>query len=240
MPRARCCISSGTCCSDEFLDRSTGAQALYLQLNLNADSNGIITGMRALLRLAGADNAALDELVTNGFILDCGSGFYAVRHWWLHNVKSKVYAARCDLLTDGVLAFEGRDYASPYVLTKSGPDSAPKQRQGNSSQVDSSQLDETCYGTSDENQQAQFVYQCPPTFDEVEQYVIDEEMQLGVSDELERWYSRNQRLGWKNKQGEPLRAQVMDSETGELLSGWQLYLRRLDRKFSNDVRGGEQ
>lgn len=240
MPRARCCIASGTCCSDEFLDRTTGAQALYLQLNLNADSNGIITGMRALLRLAGADTSALDELVEHGFILDCGNGFYAVRHWWLHNVKSKVYAAKCDLLADGVLVFEGREYASAYVLAQSGPDSATKQRQDKPSQVDSSQLDETCYGTTSEYQQPEFVYQCPPTFDEVVQYVTDEGMQVGMGDELERWYEQHQRQGWVNQQGEPLRAQVMDSETGELVSGWQLFLKRLDRKFYNDTTGGER
>lgn len=237
MPRARCCISSGTCCSDEFLDLSTDAQALYLQLNLNADSNGIITGMRALLRLAGAQPTALDELLTHGFILDCGSGFYAVRHWWLHNVKSKVYAAKCNLLTDGLLGFEGTEFGSAYVLTKSGPDSASKQR--HASQVQSSQLDETCYGTTYENQQPEFVYECPPSFEQVEQYVINEEMQIGMGDELERWYSQHQRQGWVNQQGEPLRAQVMDSETGEVLSGWQLYLRRLDSKFYRDM-GGEE
>lgn len=237
MPRARCCISSGICCSDEFLDLSTDAQALYTQCNLNADSNGIITGMRALLRLAGAQPTALDELMAHGFILDCGGGFYAVRHWWLHNVRSKVYVAKCNLLADGLLGFEGAEFGSAYVLTKSGPDSASKQR--HASQVQSSQLDETCYGTTYENQQPEFVYQCPPTFEQVEQYAINEEMQIGMGDELERWYSQHQRQGWVNQRGEPLRAQVMDSETGEVLSGWQLYLRRLDRKFYRDM-GGEE
>ena len=61
----------------------------------------------------------------------------------------------------------------------------------------------------------------------------------GMGDELERWYSQHQRQGWVNQHGEPLKAQVMDSETGEVLSGWQLYLRRLDSKMSRDI-GGEQ
>ena len=89
MARTKTCISSDVVRSDAFLSLSHEAQALYFQLNLEADGYGVVTSAAMLMRGCGFDPAALSELEESEFIIplatESGSPMKVVRHWWEHN-----------------------------------------------------------------------------------------------------------------------------------------------------------
>lgn len=89
MARTKTCISSDVVRSDAFLSLSHEAQALYFQLNLEADGYGVVTSTAMLMRGCGFDPAALSELEESEFIIplatESGSPMKVVRHWWEHN-----------------------------------------------------------------------------------------------------------------------------------------------------------
>ena len=89
MGRTKTCISSDVVRSDAFLSLSHESQALYFQLNLEADGYGVVTSAAMLMRGCGFDHAALSELEESGFIIplatESGSPMKVVRHWWEHN-----------------------------------------------------------------------------------------------------------------------------------------------------------
>lgn len=143
MPKARTCLASTVVCSDGFLGLPKGSQALYLQMSLNADSNGILSGIRSLIRQADATTEDFEALADAGYLLEIG-GEWVIAHWWVSNVKSKTYAATCKLIDDGSLGFEGKAYSSRYVaLAESGPDEAPNTSKDNTSEANSNETNQT-------------------------------------------------------------------------------------------------
>jgi hypothetical protein len=71
--------------SDIFLDLPDFAKALYPYIILNADDNGLLNNMRALMRTFNAQPNALQKLVAAGLIIDFGNGIYAITHWEQQN-----------------------------------------------------------------------------------------------------------------------------------------------------------
>ena len=73
--------------SDLYLNLSIPAQALYPQLNLEADQYGIVTGIRRVLRSVGMDEESLKELEEGGYVLAVKpqEGMFALSHWWEMN-----------------------------------------------------------------------------------------------------------------------------------------------------------
>jgi hypothetical protein len=67
--------------SDTFLDLPDFAKALYPCIILNADDNGPLNNMRALMRTFNAKSNALQKLVSVGLIINFGNGVYAITHW---------------------------------------------------------------------------------------------------------------------------------------------------------------
>lgn len=142
MPKARTCLASAVVCSDGFLGLPKGSQALYLQMSLNADSNGILSGVRSLIRQADATPEDFEALADAGYLLEVG-GEWVISHWWVSNVKSKTYAATCKLIDDGLLGFEGKPYSSRYsALTESRPDEATNTSKDNPSEGNINQLNQ--------------------------------------------------------------------------------------------------
>ncbi len=139
MPKARTCLASAVVCSDGFLGLPKGSQALYLQMSLNADSNGILSGVRSLIRQADATTEDFEALADAGYLLEIG-GEWVIAHWWVSNVKSKTYAATCKLIDDGSLGFEGKAYSSRYVAkAESRPDEATNTSKDNPSETNINQ-----------------------------------------------------------------------------------------------------
>lgn len=72
--------------SDAFKKLSTGAQALYMQLVLEADDDGFVANVNSVI----ASNkryrrSFLNELVLERFILSFSSGVVAIKHWLIMN-----------------------------------------------------------------------------------------------------------------------------------------------------------
>ena len=78
-------ISRAVITSDEFLELSFEAQALYFQLTIEADNFGFVAGVNRIVRGAGAKIEALNELERSFFVLRFGSGVIVVRHWLVAN-----------------------------------------------------------------------------------------------------------------------------------------------------------
>jgi len=71
--------------SDAYLDLPFSAQALYVHICMRADDYGLIDNAKKILRITRCKDADLKRLVNNGFLLDMGSGIYAVKHWNKNN-----------------------------------------------------------------------------------------------------------------------------------------------------------
>ena len=72
-------------CRDSFLDLSHAAQALYLQLGVNADDDGFVDSPRTIMRMTSCKQEQLDELEGKGFIITFPSGVMVQRHWKQNN-----------------------------------------------------------------------------------------------------------------------------------------------------------
>lgn len=88
MAKTKTIMKRDICCSDAFLDLSHSAQALYLQLNLNADSQGVVCNVRSVLRGGLFEEEHLTELIEGGYVLELEHErlrLLVVSHWWHMN-----------------------------------------------------------------------------------------------------------------------------------------------------------
>lgn len=82
-------LSIEVCGSDDYLDLSPLAQALYIQLIINADDDGLLGSVRKIQRYVGANDSDVEMLIKNNFLIRFDSGVVAIRHWLLHNTVRK-------------------------------------------------------------------------------------------------------------------------------------------------------
>lgn len=80
----RRCISIDVYENERFLELSFMAQALYTQLMLRADDEGVVINARAVMRFCDAEEDNLSELVEAEFLIPVGDVF-VVKHWNVHN-----------------------------------------------------------------------------------------------------------------------------------------------------------
>jgi hypothetical protein len=89
MAREKTMVSVSVCGSDEFMELSTDAQALYLQLNLMADGSGVVDCKGRVMRGMGVDQSAYQELCLAGFVADFegseGKALCLILDWWVNN-----------------------------------------------------------------------------------------------------------------------------------------------------------
>lgn len=71
--------------SDAFLMMSTAAQAVYIQLCMNADDDGFVNSPVIVCRMTGATQGELEELKRSKFIYQFASGVVVIKHWRIHN-----------------------------------------------------------------------------------------------------------------------------------------------------------
>ena len=121
-------FSSNVIDSDAFLDMSPTARLLYYDMGMRADDDGFIDSPKKIMRIIGASDSDLKELIDNGFILRFESGVIAIRHWYVNNrvrrdtyhetiyteeksmlllEKNNVYQLRNDSVTDTLQACNG-------------------------------------------------------------------------------------------------------------------------------------
>ena len=103
--------------SDAFRTMSAEAQALYFQLGLEADDDGVVGSPLGVLRACGFERSALDELTDRGFVLLI-DGVAAITHWRLQNSIRE--DRKAPSIYSGVLAQIGVCTNGTYVRRLSG------------------------------------------------------------------------------------------------------------------------
>jgi hypothetical protein len=65
------------------------AQALYFQLNAEADDDGIVGNPKSVMRLIGANLNDFDILLAKKFLIKFEDGTIAIKHWRVNNTIPK-------------------------------------------------------------------------------------------------------------------------------------------------------
>jgi len=71
--------------TDDFLSMPSGAQALYFQLGMHGDDDGIVASPQKIMRAARCRKADMENLVSRGYIIPFNSGVIAIRDWRINN-----------------------------------------------------------------------------------------------------------------------------------------------------------
>ena len=71
--------------TDNFLELSIEARLLYYELGLRADDEGFVASPKMIMRTVGCKPAALDELITNGYVIKFENGVIVITHWKMNN-----------------------------------------------------------------------------------------------------------------------------------------------------------
>ena len=83
MARRRC-FSKDVLGSGAFIALPPRAQLLYIQLNMEADDDGVVANVRPAMANAGAKSSDLRALLDARFVLKAGR-VHVIKHWHLHN-----------------------------------------------------------------------------------------------------------------------------------------------------------
>lgn len=113
--------------SDAFAELPFEAQALYVQLSLDADDWGFVTSPKRVQRSMGASKRALDALTSAGFVLAFGSGAVAIAHWWANNsiAESRRKPTRCAAELAALRLTEGGTYERADGAEGVAPEATP-------------------------------------------------------------------------------------------------------------------
>lgn len=71
--------------SDEFISMPHSSQNLYFHLNMEADDEGFVNGVKRIMRTINANEDDLRILITKRFLIVFESGVIVIKHWKLHN-----------------------------------------------------------------------------------------------------------------------------------------------------------
>lgn len=87
-------FSSKIVCSDAFTEMPFSAQALYFQLNMEADDDGFLNNARRVQRTICASEDDLNLLFEKRFILGFKNGVVVIKHWRMNNqIRKDRYTA---------------------------------------------------------------------------------------------------------------------------------------------------
>lgn len=78
--------------SDEFFDLSPNAQTLYFHIGMRADDDGVSNNYRRIMKLCGATEEDLIQLIRKKFIIPLQAGesqIMVIKHWRMHNYIPK-------------------------------------------------------------------------------------------------------------------------------------------------------
>ena len=78
-------FSSKVVCSDAFAGMPFSAQALYVQLCMDADDDGFLNRAKRIQGSIGASDKDLNLLFEKRFILGFPNGVIAIKHWRMNN-----------------------------------------------------------------------------------------------------------------------------------------------------------
>ena len=76
-------------CGDPFTEMPHSAQALYVQLSMEADDDGFVNNAKKIQRSIGAVDKDMELLLAKRFIIQFDSGVIAIKHWKMNNYIQK-------------------------------------------------------------------------------------------------------------------------------------------------------
>lgn len=88
MGRSKSQINAQVFRDDSFIELPLSAQALYAQCLFECDGYGLFSNPKSLLRLTGAAESDLNELINNGLLMPIKHGgkiHMLIKHWWVNN-----------------------------------------------------------------------------------------------------------------------------------------------------------
>lgn len=92
--------------TDMFLDMPTSTQALYFQLGMRADDDGVVASPKKIVKIVGCAVDDLRLLITKGYVIPFDSGIVVVTHWNINNAvradrkKPSIYIDELAALTE--------------------------------------------------------------------------------------------------------------------------------------------
>lgn len=198
-------FSSNVIDSDAFLDMAPTARLLYYDMGMRADDDGFIDSPKKIMRIIGATDSDLKELIDNGFILRFESGVIVIRHWYVNNrvrrdtyhetiyteeksrlllEKNNVYQLRHDSVTD---TLQTRDEIVSQI--RGGEDRLDKDRLGKD------RLGEGCACAREESSENQADCLTPPSQESPVLYFPTKEGEQPIYqsdiDNLSRYYNNS-------------------------------------------------
>ena len=124
------CFTKDVLGSGDFVSLPPRAQLLYIQMNMDADDDGVVANVRPAMANSGAGQKELEALIAARFVLKAGR-VHVIKHWHLHNtVRRDRYRPstwQADLNTlfireDGVYTdHPGEGYEAFIMATKCQP-----------------------------------------------------------------------------------------------------------------------
>ena len=82
-------FSADVVLTDKFTDMDSDAQALYFQLMMQADDDGLVASPKRLTKGCGFPLSALDALEKEGYLIFFPSGICVITHWHICNLIRK-------------------------------------------------------------------------------------------------------------------------------------------------------
>ena len=119
--------------TEDFIDMSHDAQALYFHLLADTQTDGELVNALMVVRAKGFSRDNLEELFEHDYLLNCDGRVYVRHHWMNNRYTAKAWQSMDgnQPYLDGLLVFEGDEGKSAYCLsdTKVTPSSHPSDTQ---------------------------------------------------------------------------------------------------------------
>ena len=80
-------FSNDVVCTDDFLELSATAQAIYFQFGMVADDDGFVANPKMIARSYYGGLKCVKELTDKGYVIQFQSGIVVITHW---NVSNRV------------------------------------------------------------------------------------------------------------------------------------------------------
>ena len=103
-------FSKDIVCNDKFQGMSKSAQALYMQLGMEADDDGFVDKVRGIVKLSDYSFSDVNELIENGYLISFSSGVSVITGWNINNTippsrkKATLYSEEMAMISskDGI------------------------------------------------------------------------------------------------------------------------------------------
>ena len=175
--------------SDAFLGLPTDSRSLYLAMNMFADDDGFINGVKSIICLCGVKESALKKLLEKNFIIQLSHDIYVIKHWRINNyIRNDRYHETN--YTEEKSLLDIKENGSYTLKDKSG---IPSNGIPSTVDRDKDRLDKNSIGKV--NNMGRFT---PPTIEEVKAYCIERGNRVNPEQFVD-FYSAKGWLVGKNK-----------------------------------------